>query len=118
MKTKKYKPQVGDTLYWKDDQGEIHTETCYEVFEYEDGDKEYYTSPAGNCRFFLVDEDLLNPNSREVQNHLKKVELGAWAEFWSKTERADEIVAWFDKHRDSKDLKKDFGQFIIKKLGI
>lgn len=71
---KKY-PKVGETFYWKDEDNNIHEETCMKI-EGEDIDTletmffTYISKNGGGC--FVTESDIVDSNSKEVIEFKKR----------------------------------------------
>ena len=68
-------PKVGDKIYWKDQDGEIHEDTCLAI-EKEDNPVietkyfTYFSKNGGGC--FVDQSDIINPLSAEIEIYKKK----------------------------------------------
>ena len=68
-------PKVGETFYWKDEDNNIHEETCMKI-EGEDIDTletmffTYISKNGGGC--FVTESDIVDSNSKEVIEFKKR----------------------------------------------
>lgn len=63
-------PLVGDTFYWKGDDGEVHEDVCMKIEQQDNPDVEtmYFTYLSENDGGVFVTEDcLINPLSMEIR---------------------------------------------------
>ena len=67
-------PKIGDTIYWKDQDGEIHEDTCLKIEEEDNPDLEtmYFTYLSKNGGgSFITESDIINPLSVEIEIYKK-----------------------------------------------
>lgn len=68
-------PKVGDKIYWKDQDGDIHEDTCLAIEEEDNPgiETKYFTYFSENGGGYFVDEsDIINPLSVEIEIYKKK----------------------------------------------
>ena len=68
-------PLVGDTIYWKDLDGDIHDDVVVDIDKDPDGNivTNYFTSRTENGGGCFIDEDsLINPLSMEIVKYKEK----------------------------------------------
>ena len=71
-------PQVGDVMYWKDLDGEMHDDVCLKIEHKDDPDiaTMYFISIASNksgtVSTFITEDNLVNPLSAEIDIYKKK----------------------------------------------
>lgn len=70
MKYNRLYPKVGETFYWKDEDGDIHEEICVKIDEEDNPDLEtmffIYISPNGGGTF-VTESDIISSASKEVK---------------------------------------------------
>ena len=75
MKATNNYPAIGDTFYWKDEDGNIQDDICLKIEHENDLDIEtmYFTyiSPNGGG-YFITESDIINPSTVEVKNYKKE----------------------------------------------
>ena len=67
-------PKVGDKIYWKDQDGEIHEDTCLKIEEEDNHNLEtmYFTYLSKNGGgSFITESDIINPLSVEIEIYKK-----------------------------------------------
>lgn len=67
-------PLVGDTFYWKDQDGEVHEDVCLKIEQQDNPDVEtmYFTWLSPNGGGVFVSEDcIINPLSIEIEIYKK-----------------------------------------------
>ena len=68
-------PKIGENFYWKDHNGIIHEEICLKIEEEDNPDLEtmFFTWISKNGGgSFIVESDLISPNSKDVKKFLKE----------------------------------------------
>lgn len=71
-------PQVGDVIYWKDSDGEIHDDVCLKIEHKDDPSiaTMYYISIESNrnCTFssFITEDNIINPLSADIDIYKEK----------------------------------------------
>ena len=67
-------PLVGDTIYWKDFDGDIHDDIVLRIDKDPEGNivTNYFISLTENGGCFIDEESLINPLSMEIEVYKKK----------------------------------------------
>lgn len=73
----KFYPKIGDTIYWKDLDGNMHDDVVVDIEEYPqepdcDVETNYFTKRTEHGGEFIAESDLILPSSPEVDEYKKK----------------------------------------------
>ena len=115
-------PKIGDTIYWKDQDGEIHEDTCLKIEEEDNPDLEtmYFTYLSKNGGgSFITESDIINPLSVEIEIYKKnkfKQRVKEIADLFNQDE-FKEIISVAYKNRYGKEGGIEMLEEIVELLG-